>query len=656
MGSAVSDAALEVPASLDAPRVVERFTYRPDIDGLRAVAILPVLVYHAFPSLLRGGFLGVDVFFVISGFLIASLIFDELARGQFSVARFYARRIRRIMPALGVVLATCLVIGYRGLFDSEFLQLARHALAGALGMANLSLYQDTGYFSLPAETNPMLHLWSLGVEEQFYLLLPATLLLTRRKAAWILVPALVASLAACAAPMFTENARFYLPQFRIWELLAGVLLAQATSRGWRVPDRLRDPLSIGGTVLLCVGFVAFSNKTPAALAEGVAVLGSLAVIAAGARAGVNRFVLSSRVAVGIGKISYSLYLWHWPLLALSKVVRPGHGTGTTLAVLALSAVLACLSYLFVETPARQRKVPAWALAGVMACIAAVSWQVVHVDGRLGWAKEAGTMYALGENDPGCWKKFWNLDDREVIVHCSNPAAAPTVALIGDSHAHHLFDGVRDYYAARGQNVLSLSASGCTPIAEPPEKEICAATWPRILAKLEELGTIKTVIVSEYITYMEQNTRPHWVQNARTLFGRLAAHNDKVVLVLDVPPMPVNPRIACQARPLPFAASAEDLASYCSTPRKAYEARVPAYRALAAQAVAGIPNTRIFDLPDRMCSKTTCPAIVDGHVIYLDDNHLNEYGSRYVAKFFDWESGPAQPQSAAPKSAPGVAAR
>lgn len=151
--------------------------YRPDIDGLRAVAISSVLAFHTFPQLLSGGFLGVDVFFVISGFLIAGIVLREQAAGMFILANFYHRRVRRIFPALIVVLLACLGMGMVGLFDVEFLQLARHAFFGAFGLANLSLYKDTGYFSLTAETNPLLHLWSLGVEEQFYLLLPPLVLI-----------------------------------------------------------------------------------------------------------------------------------------------------------------------------------------------------------------------------------------------------------------------------------------------------------------------------------------------------------------------------------------------------------------------------------------------------------------------------------------------
>lgn len=618
--------------------VAERFTHRDDIDGLRAIAIAPVLIFHAFPGVLPGGFLGVDVFFVISGFLIASLIFAEREAGTFSLAGFYRRRIRRIFPALAVVLAACLAVGYRGLFDAEFLQLARHALTGAFGLANLSLYRDTGYFSLPAETNPMLHLWSLGVEEQFYLLLPATILLvTRRALVWVLLAAFLGSLALLVAPGFSDNARFYLPQFRVWELLAGVLLAYLVHHGWRAPDRVREALPAAGLVLLLVAFVVATAKTAPIVSEGAAVLGTLAIIAAGPSARVNRILLASRPLVLLGLISYSLYLWHWPLLAFGSIIRPDHGPWFRLGAVAAAVVLAAITYVLIEQPARKRKTPAWALAAGMACVAVLAGLVVHANGRAGWAKDMGEMNPLGANDPACWRKFWGVDDRAVIVECSSLTEKPTVAIIGDSHAHHLYDGVKDYYAARGQHVVSLSTTGCTPFPEPAsESDKCATARKRVLDKLDELGSIKTVVVSEYVTFMESGTRPTWILNARTMFWRFAARNWKTVLVLDIPPMPTNPRVACQYRPLPFARMPEDFDKRCSISRADYEKRVPAYRHMAKQAVAEIPGARFFDLPAHLCSKESCPAVINGRVIYLDDNHLNPWGSRYAARFYDWE--------------------
>lgn len=304
--------------------------YRPDIDGLRAIAVLSVVGFHAFPYWIPGGFIGVDVFFVISGFLISTIIYKGLEAGTFSFADFYARRIRRIFPALVLVLLASLCFGWFALLADEYTQLGKHVAAGAGFVANLVFWSEAGYFDSSAETKPLLHLWSLGIEEQFYILWPLLLWL-----GWKCKLNLGLITVALAAASFALNvhglqadpvATFFSPQTRFWELLCGGLLAWATLYKPGIYDyvgRLQATvLGLLGLGLLASGFWIIHQDFgfPGAWAL-LPVAGTVMIIVAGPDAWPNKALLSNRVAVWIGLISYPLYLWHWPLLTFARIVR-----------------------------------------------------------------------------------------------------------------------------------------------------------------------------------------------------------------------------------------------------------------------------------------------------------------------------------------------
>ncbi len=356
---------------------VSKAAYRPDVDGLRAIAVLAVLAYHAFPDLLPGGFVGVDVFFVISGFLISGILLSDLDRGKFSLRKFYARRVRRIFPALLVILAACGIFGWFALFPDEFQQLGKHIAGGAAFASNLTLWGETGYFDNAAETKPLLHLWSLGIEEQFYIAWPL-LLFGAYRLRWSVLTflpllALASFLVNVVGLDRYPTATFYSPASRAWELAIGGILAGFASKGidlfggpsLRSLSSLRplesrgSPLrrslfSTAGLALLLLSLVRISEATPFpgwwALAPTI---GTALVLGAGADAWPNRFLLSSRPMVWIGLISYPLYLWHWPLLSFARIVESATpALVIRMAALVLSFGLATLTYLWVEKPIR----------------------------------------------------------------------------------------------------------------------------------------------------------------------------------------------------------------------------------------------------------------------------------------------------------------
>ena len=403
--------------------------YRADIDGLRAVAVLSVVGFHAFPVWLAGGFVGVDIFFVISGFLISTIIFENLDQNRFSFLEFYGRRVRRIFPALAVVLLACLVFGWFALLADEFAQLGEHVAAGAGFVSNLVLWSESGYFDNSSETKPLLHLWSLGIEEQFYIVWPLLIgLVHRRRKA--LVPATVAliglaSFAMNLGTVFSQPvAAFYSPLSRFWELLVGSGLAYVTlyhpQFGRRIGAPYASAWSIGGAALIGLALLLL-DKTSAfpgwwALLPTV---GAALLIFAGPQAWPNRVVLANRAMVWFGWISFPLYLWHWPLLSLARVVECGEPTRNVKIVLVLAAiVLAWLTFRLVERPLRfgtAGKAKAAGLVLVMAAIGAAGYFIFAHDGMEGHgirSAEKSAYYNYFANVPeGRWSWFFEKDFR-----------------------------------------------------------------------------------------------------------------------------------------------------------------------------------------------------------------------------------------------------
>ncbi|MFS2165333.1 acyltransferase family protein [Variovorax sp. Varisp62] len=333
--------------------------YRPDIDGLRAIAVGSVLAYHAFPSLLPGGFIGVDIFFVISGFLITTILLQSLAAGDFSYGDFYARRIRRIFPALVLVLLATLAFGWYVLLPGEFSQLGKQTTGGAAFFANLVFLGEAGYFDATAETKPLLHLWSLGIEEQFYIFWPLLLGLAWRRRWPMLRVTLAVAVISFLVNVLTVQphraAAFYSPLSRAWELMAGGLLAamrlkaasngSAQQRPWT-----KHVQSVVGMGLIVLGlFMTRSTKAFPGWWALLPVLGAVSCIAAGPNGVLNRYLLSNRVMVWIGLISYPLYLWHWPLLSYARIVAGGEPPlQVRIVLVAAAVVLAWATYRFLE--------------------------------------------------------------------------------------------------------------------------------------------------------------------------------------------------------------------------------------------------------------------------------------------------------------------
>jgi len=459
--------------------------YRKDIDGLRAIAVLLVILFHVHPHRVTGGFVGVDVFFVISGFLITGLIASGLRDGSFRLLDFYARRIRRIFPALAVVLATCLTVGWLVLFPADYLNLGKHVAASAAFIANFTLLQDTGYFDTPSALKPVLHLWSLGIEEQFYLLWPTLMLLAWRRPRAPLIVAgaiLVASFAWHVRLGGSDPAAaFFLPTTRFWELMVGCILAlvlPSTGVPARATPTARDAASLLGGGLIAVGAALISGgRAYTAWCALLPVLGAALLIAAGPGALVNRRLLSRTPFVWLGLISYPLYLWHWPILAFmrhydlkapSDLMRWGG--------IALAVALATLTYRLVENPIRRGAPIALKPIGAAVAMLTIGFAGVAVFAAGGYAARfPGNLAVLFKDDDNVAKTFVGsgLCVREArgeafafTDDCARRAAADaTLAVVwGDSHAANLVRGLADIEQARPSlRLVFFTTIGCPPI-------------------------------------------------------------------------------------------------------------------------------------------------------------------------------------------------
>jgi peptidoglycan/LPS O-acetylase OafA/YrhL len=489
--------------------------YRPDIDGLRAIAVMLVVGFHAFPEAMPGGFIGVDIFFVISGFLITGLIVRDLDQQRFSLVAFYNRRIRRIFPALIVVLVVTLVLGWLWMLPAAYAQLSSDVFASAAFFANIALLLQSGYFDIESGKKPLLHLWSLGIEEQFYLFWPLILMLVARLRLNMLASASVIGLLSFIlnVALIGSNpvATFYLPFTRAWELLAGAALACSWSQ---VSQETRPSNLRAGLGILLIAVAAIVLDTRRAFPGWWAVLpvaGSALLLSAPAAWGCRQ-LLSSRPMVRIGLISYPLYLWHWPLFVFLAIIKFAPLTLLERGlIVGLSFVLAWLTYRFVEIPFRFGRPSPLKIAGLcaaMVLVAAAGGVVVEgrgFDFRL--PAEIRAMTDVPEQTSQWRVHECMLDlshELSFAESCAERDRRPLVLVWGDSTAGALLPGLRQAQQTHDFGLAQFTSSSCVPalntdVAGTPN---CRAINDKILALARELKPDIVLLHSTWDRYLD----------------------------------------------------------------------------------------------------------------------------------------------------------
>lgn len=538
--------------------------HRPDIDGLRAIAVLAVVAFHA-TKRISGGFVGVDVFFVISGFLISGIILNGLKHNSFSLADFYVRRIRRIFPALLLVLVCSWVLGWFVLGPQGYALLGQHMVAGAGFFSNILLWSESGYFDPTATLKPLLHLWSLGIEEQFYLVWPL-LLIFATKFKWRIQLSILFLLAGSfvvniAGVESNPVATFYLPLSRFWELLAGAMLAylhlhhldtleskllSTVCQLGKTRVSLRSVASVSGLLLIVVSIFAVdeSSSFPGWWAL-LPTLGSMLLIAAGSSAWINRTLLSNKWMVSIGLISYPLYLWHWPLLTFGRMTSIGmdYPRFTTLSMVALAFLLSALTYRLVEKPLRygvkwKANSVAKYLLGAMALIGSLGALTYFQNGWSSRYPQAVRPFLDYQFDYR--ESFRNHrcllagTEQDFAAECAQVnAGVPMMLIWGDSHGAMLYRALDFKAQRRGISVAQFTSSSCPPILDFDKKDrhLCRTINDDIFRRIAGLRPATVVLAHDWPQSVQENSIAKLPQTIQKLH---AAGVQRIVLVGPVP--------------------------------------------------------------------------------------------------------------------------
>jgi peptidoglycan/LPS O-acetylase OafA/YrhL len=645
-------------------------SYRPDIDGLRALAVLVVVIYHAFPGRLPGGFIGVDIFFVISGYLISGIIFSELSTNTFSIRRFYERRIRRIFPALLIVLAFCLTVGWVVLLADEYAQLGKHVLASAGFLLNLVLWSESGYFDNAVDTKPLLHLWSLGVEEQFYIFWPLILGFAWKQGVnikWLIIVICCLSFAFNLHQTSADlTAAFYSPLTRFWELLIGALIAywcqsNSVSNNRLFSQTTNNGLSIIGFLLiLCALFFIDKQRAfPGAWAL-LPVLGAALIVLAGPSGWFNRTFLSNRVMVGVGLISYPLYLWHWPLLSFARILENQTPTGfVRLFIVALSFFLAWATYVFIEKPIRHsnqnRSFALNTLLITMFISGGIgSWVFLNqgIDNRLVVKASSQTAPFFNIDFPPETLCTEGLNDQSInspaLKFCKRYASnAPqkTIVLWGDSSVVSLLPVFATIVKEKNYAIVIISHLSCPPILHARKssfsfeasKKYCAdgVIQGEVVEFISQLKPDLIVIAAawsvygnkEFLTNMAGeianpvSTRKVLMENLPDTLDRLSAIAN-VIVFKSWPDLPKNPLIRVVDL---IGISKGEVA----VPQKEFEQKTQ----LINQVLDSLTNKHIslYSPSHKLCDGTLCRSIVDSVMFYEDTYHLTSQGVMFFKK-------------------------
>lgn len=631
-------------------------SYRADIDGLRAIAVLAVIFFHINSQLLPGGFVGVDVFFVISGFLITSHLFNDLRRGTFSFLHFYCRRIKRIAPAMLVVVTVTLLAAQWLLLPDDARLAAKSAAWSVASMANVYfwLFQDGSYFAPSNSELPLLHLWSLGVEEQFYLVWPvlAWCTFSLRPRYLISLLALGAAASFCLAefgyirdPSFT----YYMLPARAGEFLVGVIAAALVKSGAdrRIDAKFATVITSLGALMLTASlfFLSESKVFPGILAIPPTIGTALIIFGGAVRINAVSRLLSTKALTWVGAISYSAYLWHWPLLAF---FRYGYGEPGVLAgaqLLVLTIMLAWLTYRYVEQPGRHIAATRWRpiLLGflgssVMLVVASAgfvyndrlpkSWRSAEYANAL--AAVRGRELSAEQSSYVCQRKQL-IDADRIDPHCTvgkGSNSAQRVLLIGDSNAAHFVGMVATFADHSGFRFVNLEAGSCPPImtdvtAFVSIKRLAACTASQQVWRDALVDADVVIMGGTWNEY--QSKSPNFLPALKKQVKQLEAEGKTVILIGKIAVIDGFDRL-CDEKALRFRYKE------CVAESNALSAEIASVNEQLKNFAARSSTVRYFDANEYLCPESKCSAYSkDGSTLYFDKWHLSMTGSLQLGK-------------------------
>jgi len=613
----------------------QAWNYRPDIDGLRALAVLGIVAFHFGFRFVGGGYVGVDIFFVISGFLIGGQVQRQQEEGTFRLSAFYERRLRRIAPALAFMLLGVTLVGMVVLLPLPLVEHGKSLIAATLSLSNFYFWQSSDYFAPAAESLPLLHTWSLGVEEQFYILLPLVLVLPRQFRIGgntvIIVIALLSFALSVALTFSHPTFNFYLLPTRAWQLLLGTIVASiGPAIAWR--QSLRETAATLGLALIVMPFFLY---TPAEHFPGLAALppslGTAFILASGINGGamVNRS-LSSRKIVFFGLISYSLYLWHWPVVVMIKQAMPEGWLRMPERIggLLLSIMLGWASWHFVERPFRSRRTSVkqiFAFSAGSAIVTLLLGSAIIIGKGLPWRFPADVqrVAAYLDRSPsvsshGCFIGLYGRIQDYDRSHCLQPAAdRPNVLLIGDSHASHLRFGLSQMLPQ--VHVMQAAAAGCRTLLKPQANQTPTCGQFRKLLFGDILSgkpPATTIILSNFWSYAglaDVGETLDWMQ----------AHGLHVIVAGPIPRYEM---------PLPQVLARSMLTGSEFPLDRARVAGIADFDARFAS-VARAHRVAYWSLYKSLCPAGHCQTVSAGVPIQFDSAHLSDQGSLLAARGF-----------------------
>ncbi len=659
------------------PSSTHERAYRPDIDGLRAIAILSVVLFHSGLVRLSGGFTGVDIFFVISGYLIGGHIWTELRAGTFSYRRFYQRRAKRILPAFYAVIVFTLGVGLLVLSPRDLEQLGRSAVAATLSASNILFWGTANYFAGSSERNPLLMTWSLGVEEQFYLIVPLLMaIIVRMRSRWVMSAIGTVSLGsfafACAMAGHHPMATFYLLPARAWELGAGVSLALYETSRHR--ENASSPwVEIGGAAalgLMIAAMVAHRVELTASPWTVLPAVAGAALAIAVPGSWINRRLLSALPLRFIGKISYSWYLWHWPLLSLMHILYGGAIPLVREAeTVALSFVLAVASYFLIEQPFLHSTQPAtrmliqYAVASaILLAVCAAVWSSHGVPQRFPALAQMENQGEALRSDP-CLAGL-DRDTPNLLTSCYDAAAdRQLVALWGDSHSAAIAPGLRALAQARGYGFVQLGKASCPPLTGathfipriPILGKGCLGFNAAVLATLRSDSRIRIVILSAgwaapfyrdwengwlsaelahaHEAPTAQATNELFHTSLRDTIASLQSSGKQVIILEDVPEFTMDPLWRIESERIPARRQLVQWLNISDTrdPGTAVidsSPNVVLSRSLIEQTVAQSSGVQLIDPAVSLCANAgQCAYRNADSLLYIDSNHLSPEGAR-----------------------------
>jgi peptidoglycan/LPS O-acetylase OafA/YrhL len=660
-----------MPATLPhKPGHLTRPDYRADIDGLRAIAVLAVVGIHAFPAWVKGGFIGVDIFFVISGFLISTIIFENLERNSFSFIEFYSRRIKRIFPALLVVLIASFAFGWLVLFAKEYKQLGKHIAAGAGFVSNFVLWNESGYFDNRAETKPLLHLWSLGIEEQFYIVWPLMVWLAwKRRFNLLIITGIIAAVSFALNIWQIKSdaiAAFYSPQTRFWELSIGSTLAYLTLFKESTLQRLKvwngNLQSFCGALLLTIGicFITKDRTFPGWWAL-LPAIGTALIISAGSQAWLNRMVFSNRLLVWFGLISFPLYLWHWPLLSFARITE-GETPSREIRIAAIffSIALAWLTYTLIEKPIRfgsYGKTKIITLTLLVTAVGYLGYNTYERDG-LGFRFVAKNRSQELGNDGGAGENIVSEcgiaeADKKLFSHClQDSRQTPKYALVGDSKADAIYGGLFRtsdekgrwlFIGGNGVNGPTVPVISSNELYKQYQKPISIAIGA--ISRNTDIEKVVLVTATRALFLLKNDSDMEDLP-ANTNYGAalegldnaislLTEAGKQVVIVVDNPTLPYPQDCSDRVTRFNFinrVLNKKNPNPLCRLKISRHLELSKRYRDLLTQMESNHPESvKIFDTTNYLCGdeEGVCTTYKDGRPLYGYTDHISDYAAGLI---------------------------